>query len=52
MKALFLLQGAGPEFPAGAGRIGWIVFLYAFAIASALAAWRARDRLLAGETGR
>jgi len=52
MKTLFLLQNAGPEFPAAPGRIGWIVFLYAFAIGSALAAWRARDRLLAGETGR
>ncbi len=52
MKALFLVQNAGPKFPAPQGWIGWIVFLYAFAIVSALAAWQARGRLLDGELGR
>jgi hypothetical protein len=48
MKTLFLLENAGPKFPATPARIGWAAFLYAFAIVSALAAWRARGRLLAG----
>ena len=47
MKTLFLLQNAGPKLPPTPGRIGWLVFLYSFAIVSALAAWRARGRLLA-----
>jgi len=51
MKTLFLIQNAGPAFPAAPGRIGWIVLLYALALISALAAWRARGLLLAGRQG-
>ena len=48
MKTLFLLKNAGAMFPVTPGRIGAPMFLYAFAIISALAAWRARGKLLAG----
>jgi hypothetical protein len=47
MKTLFLIQNAGPGFPATPGRVGWAAFLYAFAMVSALSAWKARGRLLA-----
>ena len=51
MKALFLIQNAGPAFPATPGRMGFIAFLYGLALVSALAAWRARGRLLAPGSG-
>jgi hypothetical protein len=47
MRALFLVENTGPEFPATPGRVGWAAFLYTFAIVSALSAWKARGRLLA-----